>query len=822
MMSSNARRIRTPLSSEKRPIEGGTALPGSVRSVAWRRVIAAVAIGIVSGGILTASVHAQATPESSAPSQASRAVPSDPLASVLDQAGVTESDLGFRPAGAWLRYPDPNGIRFKNRFFDTFFSDPGSIYPTIAAMARAGERFLEPSVSDSQATALFQLAYYTGWDPYITGFRDYNAGMSLQPRTSDSIRRDREDDPLTEAIAALWMDAGRTFDYVTLETPADWPSLRDMVRAKVAPLDPELRAILAQAVLDLMESRQWHRRAFRDVDARDLIELWTVRDWGDTQADGGEYFPQIERIDDRLDHASLVTSSRKAVYAAGRLAVSLRAWQAKGGRTGGFAPAVLRPDPKNTPPEEGKLSAAQARLYAEKRNTRSMALAEQQLDLWTPAGRIVVSGEGPNVHEERDLLLLVDLGGNDTYREAVGATSSLTLPVSIAVDLSGDDRYESVDEMGATQGSGIFGTGVLIDWSGRDTYQAGKCAQGYGFFGTGLLADMEGNDVYDIGVGGQGAGFWGVGLLFDRGGDDLFRMDGTAQGYGGIGGVGTLLDLRGNDTYTAETDSRKVPRPDYTHSAEYVNGTNGQGAGMGRRGDLNDGHSWAGGLGTLLDLQGDDDYLSGNWTLGAGYWYGMGFLYDKSGNDRYRATTFSIASGAHFCVGGLFDEAGDDVYEGLADARTGMGFGHDFTVAILFDRSGNDVYRFGWEGIGDAINTSQAFFVDGGGDDTYVFHAGANGFGATGFNPDSWPPTLEANYQYRATQIGLFLDLGGTDRYLDLDPATGAESVSTRVRDDLLWIRPEDPSAGNHRHYGIFRDGEGDVNAIRWFQSGIR
>jgi hypothetical protein len=200
----------------------------------------------------------------------------------------------------------------------------------------------------------------------------------------------------------------------------------------------------------------------------------------------------------------------------------------------------------------------------------------------------------------------------------------------------------------------------------------------------------------------------------------------------------------------------------------------------------------------------------------------MGFVYDKSGNDRYRATTFSIASGAHFCVGGLFDEGGNDVYEGLADARTGMGFGHDFTVAILFDRSGNDTYRFGWEGIGDAINTSQAFFVEGGGDDRYVLDAGKNGLGATNFNPASWPPPIEASYQYRATQVGLFLDLGGTDTYLDRDATTGAESPSSMLHDDLDLLRPEDPTVGDNRHFGVFRDGNGDVGAIGWFQSGVR
>ncbi|MCA9729535.1 MAG: hypothetical protein KC729_17745, partial [Candidatus Eisenbacteria bacterium] len=143
------------------------------------------------------------------------------------------------------------------------------------------------------------------------------------------------------------------------------------------------------------------------------------------------------------------------------------------------------------------------------------------------------------------------------------------------------------------------------------------------------------------------------------------------------------------------------------------------------------------------------------------------------------------------------------------------------TMAILFDRSGDDVYRFGWEGIGDAINTSQAFFIEGGGDDTYVLDAGKNGLGSTNFNAATWPPPIEANYQYCATKIGLFFDLGGTDHYLERNP-DGTETPSPQLHDDLQLLRPADPSVGNDRHYGIFRDGDFDVNAISWFQAGIR
>ncbi len=776
-------------------------------------VLLALGFGAISFGVARAAEPPPAS-GSSPGVQPAPADTADPLMATLKAAGVTDADIGFRPDGTWLRYPDPRSVKFKNRLFDALFADPGKIYPTVTLMARAAERFLEPAYSDTSAMALFKLAYYTGWDLHLSGFRDYGAAMSYRPA---------EKDPLTDAIGQLWRDSGRMFDFSSDLGAQDWPTMRDLVHAQIAPLDTTLQRILAQAVLDLMEARQWHRRAFRNVNMAEVLQLWNVRDWPSTQSDGSEYFPQIEDIAGSLDEASLITSSRKTVFAAGRLATSLRAWKAAGGKMPHFAPARLVPDPKKVKPEEGKLSAAETRLYTEKDGTRSAERAETELDIWTPAGRIVVAGDGDDVHEERDVLLMVDLGGNDVYREPVGATSSLSLPVSVAVDLSGDDRYEAADEMTPTEGSGIFGTGVLIDLEGKDSYSAGRCSQGFGFFGTGLLADFGGDDTYRIGCEGQGAGFWGVGLLVDRAGNDVYRMDGDGQGFGGIGGVGTLIDYAGNDTYYAEPDSRKVPRPDYTHSMKYINASDGQGAGMGRRGDLTDGHSWAGGMGTLIDLQGDDDYYSGNWSAGAGYWYGMGFLYDKSGNDHYRATTFSLASGAHFCIAAILDDGGNDVYEGLGDARTGMGFGHDFTVSILFDRSGDDVYRFPADGLGEAINTAQAFFVDGGGNDTYVIDAGKSGLGSTNFSPDNWPPPLEANYQARATEIGLFLDLGGHDRYLERDPKTGAETPSSIFKNDMMLLRPADPAAqGDHRHFGIFRDTEGSADALRWFRRQTR
>ena len=104
-----------------------------------------------------------------------------------------------------------------------------------------------------------------------------------------------------------------------------------------------------------------------------------------------------------------------------------------------------------------------------------------------------------------------------------------------------------------------------------------------------------------------------------------------------------------------------------------------------------------------------------------------------------------------------------------------------------------------------------------------MLDAGKNGLGSTNFSPDSWPPPLEANYQSRATQIGLFLDLSGEDRYLERDPKTVKESPSSVVKNGLLLQRPADPAAeGDRRHFGIFRDTEGKVEDLRWFRREVK
>jgi hypothetical protein len=150
-------------------------------------------------------------------------------------------------------------------------------------------------------------------------------------------------------------------------------------------------------------------------------------------------------------------------------------------------------------------------------------------------------------------------------------------------------------------------------------------------------------------------------------------------------------DCSGDDKYTAEPMADVVNRGDY-HSEHKINVNSAQGAGMGRRGDGSDGHSWAGGLGALIDISGNDYYYSGNWTLGCGYWFGTGLVYEGSGDDHYKSVYFTQASGAHYCIGAILDEGGNDTHELWETAGAGLAFGWDYTNALLFNLGGNDKY----------------------------------------------------------------------------------------------------------------------------------
>jgi len=405
----------------------------------------------------------------------------------------------------------------------------------------------------------------------------------------------------------------------------------------------------------------------------------------------------------------------------------------------------------------------------------------------TPLGKIVLSSGGDSTYPDDDYLLIVDLAGDDTYQGGA-ATRRFATGLSVTLDLAGSDRYESPDDIVPSFGAGIFGYGILIDTQGSDRYSAAYLSQGVGVFGTGILYDVEGNDHYQ-GIGHlQGSGSFGSGLLVDNSGDDRYELYQYGQGYGFTKGFGLLLDSEGSDRYLALEDRHPNGGPfGAEHHIHFV-----QGAGFGRRGDFSDGHSWAGGIGFLVDGRGDDRYECEIYGMGTAYWYALGILVDKEGNDYRNGGWYSLGSSPHFGIGIHQDDGGSDRYEGIL--AQSLGNGRDWSIGWFEDSAGDDWYRSSQMTFGTGDVNGVGVFWDKTGDDTYLAFA----------EPSYGQARLESAEGLRGLMftLGLFVDGGGRDRYLLLpegyDPfdSTQAEitdvagfQVHPQVGRDRVWCR---------------------------------
>ncbi|MEO5928989.1 MAG: hypothetical protein ABIR47_03565 [Candidatus Kapaibacterium sp.] len=364
-----------------------------------------------------------------------------------------------------------------------------------------------------------------------------------------------------------------------------------------------------------------------------------------------------------------------------------------------------------------------------------------------------------------DAFLTIDLGGNDHYSGRQGTPLSLARPIGIVVDLAGDDTYDE-PKLPAAMGCGLFGFGAIIDVAGNDYYRIRESGLGAGWFGTGLLMDMAGDDQYIVdSTWGQGTAHIGVGALVDLAGNDRYTCGSQAQGLGCTLGAGVLLDRKGNDRYIA--------RDDGAISELYLNQSvsMAQGVGYGRRADLGDGHSLAGGVGMLVDGAGDDYYSAPVWSQGAGYWWGFGALEDRAGNDTYRSGKYSIGSAAHFAIGCKVDLAGNDSYSIGYDSAKNQYNGHarDGSIGISIDGGGNDRYFLKSNCAGSADLNSIALFWDRGGDDEYnIYYPKSTDTGWSDTPPlgtaTLYPPFN--TFRDELPSYGLFIDGGGQDRYI--------------------------------------------------------
>ena len=333
-----------------------------------------------------------------------------------------------------------------------------------------------------------------------------------------------------------------------------------------------------------------------------------------------------------------------------------------------------------------------------------------------PFGLMVVGGPGPNryrLDDNRALAVILDLDGDDRYEEG---TLGGDRPILIIVDVRGNDLYRGIKT--GVQGGAVGGVSLLVDRAGDDRYEAADLAQGSALAGIGILVDQTGNDIYRADRRAQGQAVGGIGVLLDCSGDDHYHGAMLVQGVGGPLGLGLLADRRGNDRYWA---GGKYPGG-YDDSPGF--GGWSQGVGVGPRGVAN------GGIGLLLDGEGDDEYEYDYFSHGGGYWFAVGIARDFAGHDRRKGSGTIVwdgsprtvrpfvrwgpAYGCHYAAGFVFDDGGDDLYIGTT---AGPCFAWDLAVAVLCDASGDDEYQ--GHNLGCAAQGGMAMLWDGAGRDHY-------------------------------------------------------------------------------------------------------
>jgi hypothetical protein len=443
-----------------------------------------------------------------------------------------------------------------------------------------------------------------------------------------------------------------------------------------------------------------------------------------------------------------------------------------------------------------------------------------ELYVATPLGGVLLRGTGDDVYDPEadprlaeDLVLVVDTGGDDVYRIPAGATSSEHNPVSVLIDLGGDDDYGyevvasphdgpgllPADAAGrypgdqyygtfsksnvARQGAGVLGYGMLIDLGGgSDRYRSLRKSQGFANFGVGVLWDDGGDDQYEAENGAQGSAVVGIALLYDGGGADSYRSFGSSQGFAWMSSFGTLYDAGGDDRYEMVVDSPVLLYSPQTPGT--ANSSIGQGVAFGYRRD-DTGEHLAGGLALLRDKAGNDRYDGAVFVQGTGYWMGMGVLADAAGDDRYNGLFYAQGAGAHFALSAFLEGGGDDHYnEDRPALSSSIGLAHDFSVTFFVEDGGDDRYAGPDRSIGAAKCHGMSFFAENGGNDVYVAAAKAIGW-ATDYD---WA-VHTCGASTTLPTYAFFADAGGVDAYQKPDP--------TGYGDETQWISddPDDPMA---------------------------
>ena len=346
--------------------------------------------------------------------------------------------------------------------------------------------------------------------------------------------------------------------------------------------------------------------------------------------------------------------------------------------------------------------------------------------------RIAIGDAGKNIYNGH-FDLIIDIGGDDVYNMSNEILTGNNF--SCIMDFAGNDFYNTYSDFGLA--GAVFSTSMIFDKAGNDIYKSQRGSLGAAIGGIGLLYDEAGDDIYEGNSFSQGAACFGIGLLYDKNGNDTYIANTCSQAFGMTQGIGSIIDEKGNDSYLISPRSLDIGR----YEDHYVSMC--QGYGLGLR------PYYAGGIGLLLDCEGNDIYNTDIFGQGGGYWYALGCLIDKKGNDKYNGYQYSQGAGIHLAVGLLQDGEGWDFYQSNGVSQ---GCGHDYGFGLLFDQKGNDNYSAYSLSQGAGNANGIGMFIDEEGRDGYLNKEPGNcrGYG---------------NPRREYGSLGIFLDGSGTDFY---------------------------------------------------------
>jgi len=358
-------------------------------------------------------------------------------------------------------------------------------------------------------------------------------------------------------------------------------------------------------------------------------------------------------------------------------------------------------------------------------------------DTMTEAGRILIAGKSDNIHKNSDCFILIDLGGDDLYKNLIARSDENKL-VSLYFDFGGNDNY--ISSVNFDISSTVFGVSYLFDKSGADRYSGLNNSVASAYFGIAAIDDQSGADFYQCNLYGLGAAVFGIAILQDLGGNDIYNGGAYCQGFGSVKGYGLVCDYSGNDCYLSGNQIIDSIRY-YSNSI-----TMSQGCGFGIRPYI------PGGCGLLIDKEGNDLYKSDVFGQATSYWQALAGLIDYSGDDKYISHRYSQAGAVHFGISGLLDYAGNDEYSSY---EVSQGCAHDISFALLYDKTGDDYYKLFALGQGAGVTNAIGVLFDETGNDGYYAIYKCNGYG-------------DMVREREFGSIGIFIDKFGDDKYLNL------------------------------------------------------